>query len=578
MARSVRKKILYVILSLVILLAAVAGGLLLLLSHHYKRIIIQQMPIAMARATDSIYHVSFSDIDVSVINHTVRIKGLRLWPDKKQAAALRARHHRIPTTLFTLSVPLLEASGFSWGDIVTTKSLDCEHVVVHDMKWLLECTPHPEDSLFAKKAKNTSLLQCITAANVDFVNPDLTYHYVGKKRNFFFFINGGNVKLNKFLYNFDPEKDTSLLLYSHSGKLRFDKVVFLKESGRYTVKKPLVDFETSPNSVTLKDVLLKNMVDHDPQTNAEKAIYNILLPAVKIKGLNWHKLITNKQHDTEVDATAPQVAVKYFDKNATKGNRMGRYPHQLLLQVGLETNLEKVNISKGHIKYTEVTKKDEEAVIEFTNIHGSLSNVTNMKDVITRNKNCLIKLDGKFMNKSEVTSTFNFILSDTTGRFTMDGTVSNLDGDDVIKQAQALTFVSVTSFHLDKMDIHITGDEGYAKGDYTVLYKDLKISLFKFKSKYRKGKKGPFSFLGSTLILYPSNPMKDKDPRTVSTSFARDPEKGFIAILWKNIYRAAKKTAVRNEKILELTDDKESVKGEDPKKKGLFRRLFRKKN
>jgi len=64
--------------------------------------------------------------------------------------------------------------------------------------------------------------------------------------------------------------------------------------------------------------------------------------------------------------------------------------------------------------------------------------------------------------------------------------------------------------------------------------------------------------------------------RTVTTSFARDTTKGFISLVWENIYRAAKKTAVREKVIITLTDGPETTKGEQPKR-GILKRLFGKK-
>ena len=215
-------------------------------------------------------------------------------------------------------------------------------------------------------------------------------------------------------------------------------------------------------------------------------------------------------------------------------------------------------------------------VIEFTHIRGSFSNITNIDSVIRLHKDCVIKLEGKFGNKSPLAATFDFRLTDTTGHFTMNGTLENLDGDDVIKQVQAFTFVEVTSFHLSRIDMQVEGDEHYGKGNFTMLYNDLKISLFKFKSKMRKGRHGPFSFLGSALVLYPSNPMPRGNVRTCTTFFDREPDKGFISLLWRNIYRGAKKTAVRHDALINLTDGKEDEPGQPPHRKSFLNRLFHK--
>jgi hypothetical protein len=244
--------------------------------------------------------------------------------------------------------------------------------------------------------------------------------------------------------------------------------------------------------------------------------------------------------------------------------------------VGLQTDLRVINMTNAHFKYSEKTTKGDEGTIGFNAIKAKFSNITNIQELISRDNHCLISLDGKYMNKTPVTADFVLALDNKKGAFTMDGTIGELTGDEVTEQAQAFTIVKVTSFHLSKMDMHISGDETYSSGKFTVFYDGLKISLFKFDSKMREGKQGPFAFVGSTLLLYPDNPMPGKEVRSVTTSFARDTTKGFAGELWQNIYRGIKKTAVRERGIITLTDGPETKKGEVPKK-GFFKRVFGKK-
>ncbi len=176
-----------------------------------------------------------------------------------------------------------------------------------------------------------------------------------------------------------------------------------------------------------------------------------------------------------------------------------------------------------------------------------------------------------------MSATFDLSLADPKGHFTVDGFVNNLDGNDVSKQAAVFTLAEVTSFHLSHMDMHIEGDESHSTGNFTMRYEDLKISLFKFNSDERKKPHGPFAFLADALIVYPGNPMPGKDIRKASTSFVRDTTKGFIGVLWQNMYSGAQKTAVRTKAVLDLAGA-EASKEDKPKKVGFLKRLFSKRN
>ena len=577
MAKGKRNIILRIVVSTVLILVTCFLCVAWWLSLHYKQIISDKLPEIVANSSDSVYHISFTDISINIFTHKVTITDLRLWADEKQVAALRAQRRSTPVTLSTVHIPYLEAYGITWKDLISNKSFDCENVVVHDLKWSMLCKQHPGDSLFTHDKKRDPKISRITSQTVHFIKPDITYHYIGAKSIFDFFMKGGTADLNNFVYNYDPTKDTSTFLYSQSGKVRFESLIFSKPTGRYIIKTPDIDFATTANTVTLKLVKIKQMRDNDPKTGKTKEIYNIDIPSLVLAGFNWNKLINHGVLKVpKADANNPSIEIQYIRENNSSSGRMGAYPQQLLLQVGLKTNIEELNVHNGYFKYTELTSKGNQGTVEFTGINGQFVNVTNLPHAIARNNNCTVKLAGKYMNKSPLSIKFELGLKDATGRFTVDGYLKDLEGDEVSPQAQAFSIVKVTSFHLKKMDIHITGDQTYSKGDFTVLYNDLKISLFKFDTKLREGKKGTLAFLGSTLLLYKDNPLPGKDVRKVSTSFARDTTKGFINTLWQHMFRAAKKTAVREKGLITLTDSPETNKGEKPKK-GLLKRLFGKK-
>ena len=570
-------KVLRIVGVVILILVLGCTGVVFWLSSHYKQLIADRLPGIITKSSDSLYHLSFTDISVSIFSHKVTITGLKLWADEKQAAELRKQHRRIPVTLSTVSIPYLEAYGIAWGDLVSNRSFDCKYVVVHKLKWSMLCTPHPEDSLFSRDKKNSPTISRITAIRADFIEPDITYHYKGTQASFDCYMKGGTAVLSYFAYNYDQTKDTSRFIFARSGKVRFNSFTLSKPAGRYVVNTPDLDFETTDTSVTLRSVKIKHLVDYDQTSGKQKEIYNLDFPSIAFNGLNWNRLINDGiLRVPKVTAAEPLIDIHYIRANNKANSRIGAYPHQLLLQVGLKTNISELDITKGHFKYNEVTPKGDEGTIEFTGIHGHFENITNMPSVIAEHKSCIVNLTGKFMKKSEISAKFNLVLTDDKGRYTVDGFVKDLDGDEVTPEAQVFTVVKVTSFHLKDMDMHIEGDEAYGKGDFTVKYDDLKISLFKFDTKMRKGKKGLLAFVGSSLVLYKSNPLPGKDVRKVTTSFARDTTKGFIGTIWQHMFRAAKKTAVREQAIVTITDGPETQRGDKPKK-GFFTRIFSKK-
>ena len=547
-------------------------------SLNYKHIIMQRLPGIVAKGSDSLYHVSLQDIHINFFTGNATITGLRLWPDKQQANTLRSRHQKIPVTLSTVSVPAAEIYGISWMHLLTSHSLDCDHVIVHRLEWLMEAHPHPEDSLFTRKKSGKPMIERITIAHGDVQQPDVTYKYQDGI-HFSVLMKGGTGVLNRFVYDMDDSKDTSNFLYANNGFVRPDSFIFLKQGSRYIVKHPNLDFETGERNVRLKSIRVSHLTDIDEQSGKVKEVYNLDFPYVDIIGTNWNKLVNDGILSAdEINTSKSLIDMRYISQYSSPHNKMGDDPNQQLHQIGLKTYIKELNIKNSLFRYTEPNEQSQqEGIIELEGMNCSISNITNLDSVIRKNNNCIIKLQANYNHKSPVNGTIDLFLGDTHGHFKLDGYLENLDAADITKQTQALALMAVTSLHLSRIEMHQEGDETYVKGDLTMLYEHLKISLLKFKSDKRKSKRGPLSFLANALVLYPDNPMKGKEVRTVSTTFARDTTKGFISMIWENVLRGAQKTAVRSDALINIAEGGESKKGEKPKK-GLFKRLFGKKH
>ena len=70
-------------------------------------------------------------------------------------------------------------------------------------------------------------------------------------------------------------------------------------------------------------------------------------------------------------------------------------------------------------------------------------------------------------------------------------------------------------------------------------------------------KKEFLSFLVNKLVVYPDNPMKDKERRAMNIRTERVPNKSFFNLVWKTLYASVKDITIR---IDELKKDKTQKK------------------
>lgn len=83
------------------------------------------------------------------------------------------------------------------------------------------------------------------------------------------------------------------------------------------------------------------------------------------------------------------------------------------------------------------------------------------------------------------------------------------------------------------MEIKVSGDEMKATSDVLVLYKGLKVALLeKDSGKKALDKKDVTSFLAN-FIIKNDNPKGGKEPRWERGEFVRNPDAGFLNLVWK---------------------------------------------
>ena len=156
------------------------------------------------------------------------------------------------------------------------------------------------------------------------------------------------------------------------------------------------------------------------------------------------------------------------------------------------------------------------------------------------------------MHKVPVQAKFRFDMDNyQEGNFT--ASISSglaFDGSLLNSFAMPLGLMKLEKGELQKLQATMQGNELGASGETLILYKDLKLSLLeKDKDKPGLNKKHVTSLLANTLVVKDDNPKKGKAPRREKAQFKRDPEGGFMMLVWKTILECVLNTIGAPQKI-----------------------------
>jgi len=582
-----KRKHRHIRIGLIILLLVLVSvtGFGLWFAGHYKTVLRERIPGWVAKATDSVYKISFDDVNINIYTRRVTVTGVKLWLDTNQLARLRMEG-RAPHVFYTTSIPVIQVKGIAWESMATDKELKCHSLVILNPQLIITRFPEtPADSLhrvndsIAKAYENKPpSIEAIHIKQVVVTHPHVSYITTDTAgRTAQLLLNEGSIVLNDI--ELDPQKkgDSSRFLYAKSASVRIDSFEYKKEKLLYTIRATGIILDPGNNKLELKNFKLKPNVSQEEFYRAkghQTDMFTLSFPDVKLRGFNWRSIAYSGTIAVDTVMLQDPVLEDYFSRLVPPNpeSKKGKFPNQLIARMKQKLDIRYIKIRNGHVKYTEVNEKTKMAgVLRFDGVNGNVTNATNLPEQLAKNSQCTIHLNGQFMKSSPISAAFNLSLSDPGGAFTVEGQLKDLDAPQIQPMVKALAVTEIQSVHISKIDLHITGNEDRGQGTVTMLYNDLKIGVQKVDSSKRLKDKPLLSFLANTLVIYPDNPMKNQPVRNESSVVVRDAHKSFFNLIWKCIFNCVEKTAIRSDNIEQALEEKQNHPNE---KKSLLKRIF----
>lgn len=352
-----------------------------------------------------------------------------------------------------------------------------------------------------------------------------------------------NVRFNAVdIQKLDSGTNVKNLISSSSWKLSADGFSFLTENKRYKINVGAFDINNANSSMRIKSFTVKPQFTEAAFSRSlarQEDLYNLEFNNIELSGIDTRLLITQRRLEAAMASLQPVVKI-YRDRTVAEdlSSKVGKYPHQLLQTVKFPFSIKKMNVKNGMVAYTEKGAISKETgVVFFKNINGTISNVTNIKDMISKNNLLVLDATASFMGVTQIRSVWKLSLN--SGAFDVSGTSGGFNAVSLNSIAEPLGMTSIKKGQINKLTFNMTGNDLASKGSATLLYEDLKIEVLKKDSSDVK-KKGFQSLLANAL-------MKDKNPqngvvRTDEINYQRDITKSFFNLVWKSIFSAAKKT------------------------------------
>ncbi len=564
---------LYIILAFLILFVSAT----LVFNLLYKGYIIKHIDGWVYKGTDSIYHASVQDIHINLLTDKIVVQGINVWPDTI-SANFKKKTRKPFKIAVGVTVAQLELNDLQIIKLLRHKIVSFGDVYIRHPRVWIESTPSQIDS--TENNTKTPAIKGLTSENIHIIDPNITYKNINpEKGNFTCTLAGGKAVLSDWRLD-STRTDTSRFLLAKSCVISGSAVNFNKPSILYIFKAGAVDLNTAEDSATLKNVDIE-----PPMTNDR--FYSILghrtticrmhAPLMKLTGFNVQGLLHRNLLQIEKARVDDMHMSLYFNYviPSHPTNMLAIDPHMLLHNAGIKIDVADITLRKGCIKYTEQeeTSKLEESV-PFKDIDAHITNVTNIPGIIALHPRLQIKGHSIAFQKSDLSATFNLGLADTTGPFTIEANLENVDATDIRKQARVLAQIEVDTLQIQKIHVYISGNRDTAWSLLHVFYHDFKMKLLRAKADKQLVPMPVNSFVAKTFFVYCDNPMPGKELRITATATKRDPQWAYFSSIIKNVKLGARHTLTNHPKVVDTI-----IKGNSDKNKTLkfIKRLFTKK-
>ncbi len=210
--------------------------------------------------------------------------------------------------------------------------------------------------------------------------------------------------------------------------------------------------------------------------------------------------------------------------------------------------IDTISLTNGNVTYTEhAPKATEPGSISFSDINAKIYRITNDVTYKTKNNYLVFKGAALLMGKGRMTILLKGRMSDNHNTFSLDGTLSGMEANELNPMLEKNAFIYVTSGKIDAMNFRFTANNTGATGNMTMLYHGLDIAVKnKLTDDTTAFRERFISFIVNNKVL-DSNPIQGEEVREGKIDYERDNERSLVNYCCKSILSGIKSSITRNQ-------------------------------
>ncbi len=498
------------------------------------------------RGSDSLYTYRLGDLKANFFGGNVEVENLQINIDSNRYNLLQSRN-ALPSLTMQLSLDKGEIRGISVVALLFGKKVRIQEIISEAAD--LKISRHVQlerDQQFDKPLWKSLQpdIEGIYVKRIKFDGIKLLYRNADTSESVKLQFDRCDALFEDIAVDSSSASDTNRIGFTRDITMKFHDLKFRTQDSTYKMKAEWITYSSRNKSFEIDSFKLQPTLEKDEFYKAypvQQSLYYIEFVKARFHNLHLDRFI----HSNMIEADSiffdrPLIEV-YNDKSMPPAfvSKVGKYPHQKLMQANEGINIGKIGFNGGSISYTEKNEKTmKEGRIFFDNLAFEANNVTNITALIQKNPVCKASVQGNILGAGKLNVEFRFFLDSLEGQYEASGWLKNLGVKELNPVALPLANVQINSFNIRQLNFFVRGEDFEARSDVRLLYNDLSLTLRKTDEETGQTSiKKFFTKILNKFVIWPDNPGPDGIERKASGSRAlRLTSHSFFALFWKSIF------------------------------------------
>lgn len=530
-----------------ILIIAIAGGMYLQSKFPDK------LKIAVSEKSQGQYSLDFDNMSVSILKGSITLQNVKL--NINTQAYIKQLTPESSDHLIQVTVDQLNLSGISFFQYLTKEKVTLKEVflnkptiVLYQMRDTLK-----KDSI--KKSLFDQLPDFLKGTKLSLLKVnDLSF----SKRKYSHLqdsvnkLTGLSFSIEDIAIDSSAMQDSTVVWFSKDIKINSQGLKYTLANGLYFLKIEKLNLSTKNKTVDIeafKVIPLYKEIEFSHKLGKQGERYNILIPQINIKDLDFKRMETEKSVFAQSVFLGNGQVLIFSNKKlpSEHKNAIRDAPQFALQRLELPIFIDSFSIKNFEVHYRELNPKSNKiGDAFFTNLTGTIRNVTNDSIALQSNHWATSSFEMNFLDNAKINVNLNFNLTSKIGEFNYKGTLGPASATSYNKLLEPIALVKAETGYFNKISFDVKANEKGSYGTVQALYKDLKISVLVKEDDGKIGKAGLVSFLANRFVVATNNPEEGQSARISNFTYTHLPTHSFFNLMWKSIFAGIKENMVES--------------------------------